>query len=148
MTKFEAWISVSRDFEPEWKDLVDRWYQLDETSFLVCEGFFQFSKNYNLQKPDLLILQTSEASNLSDFDFVQSKASSPAKFVYTLPNIPVAALFQLMKHHCQVYCIGSQIDTNSISNLLIHFQSKYSRVWILSTSLEIKNQSRLFRIEF
>lgn len=104
--KFEFNINKNVAYEPVWKDNVERWYQLDEASFLLCEAISDWQKQ-NLLKPfDRIIYLAEGGSNLADADFVGIQIPSPAKFVYTLPNIAPSVFLQLLKWRGSVVCIS------------------------------------------
>ncbi len=90
--------------EPAWKDLIDRWYQLDETSFALCEAAFGWQQLNLLKKFDELIFLSPGGSNLADADFVAMTPASPSKFVYTLANIAPSVLCHLLRWSGPVYC--------------------------------------------
>lgn len=96
--------------EPAWKDLVDRWYQLDETGFALCHAIFQWRQEKRLPEFDRLIFICSGGSNLADAAFVHSGATSPSKFVYTLPNIGPSIVCQVLGWRGPVYCFCVEDD--------------------------------------
>ncbi|MFZ3231641.1 MAG: hypothetical protein WA160_15640 [Pseudobdellovibrio sp.] len=132
--------------EPTWKDKVDRWYQLDETSMALCEAVNDWVQKSIIPKFDHLIFICASASNLADAEFVATGAISPSKFVYTLPNIGPSVVCQLLGWKGQVYCfcaedqieeIGLGFDQSTVS-IAIDFAKNKSKlgqtVLILQTS--------------
>lgn len=114
VTKAEYRINVIHRAEPEWKSDVERWYQMDATCFSVNQAAYQFFQEH---RPNFenLILGITGGSNLADFDFVNSKCSSPAKFVYTLPNIALSTVCQMLKWSGPSSCIiCRENDTNGV----------------------------------
>src|SRR5258708_38429533 len=93
------WLSLDYEFpakaEPQWKDLVQRWYQLDAYAYGLSEGAKTWQKS--LLNPNLLILASPMASNETDKTFVEKGATSPAHFAHTLPNIRCSPLCQVMR---------------------------------------------------
>ena len=86
--------------EPLWSSKVPRWYQLDGPAFALTELFFQQRRDM-----DLLILASPMASNLTDFEFVQSGAIHAQKFVHTLPNIRASMALKAVDHACDCLCL-------------------------------------------
>ncbi len=138
-------VDISREKEPEWSSKVERWYQLDEVCYSFCEAIHQFK---DIQKPDLIILALDGASNLSDFEFVNSGATSPSKFVYTLPNICISVLLQMLNHSAKVYCFHKGKKTldfalqEGTEMLKIH-----QCVWVLSSSPVLEKDRRRVSLE-
>lgn len=104
--KFEMNLESKVGYEPIWKDKVERWYQLDEASFILCEAVSNWQKSDLLKPFDRIIYLAQGASNLADADFACSSATSPAKFVYTLPNIAPSVFIQLLSWSGPVVCIS------------------------------------------
>lgn len=99
--------TVKAGLEPAWKDRVDRWYQLDETSRALCDAFDNWKQTHVLRAFDQLIFICQGGSNLADAEFVSSGAVSPSKFIYTLPNIAPSVVCQLLGWQGPVYCFCS-----------------------------------------
>ncbi|WP_413293192.1 hypothetical protein ACLSU7_17540 [Bdellovibrio sp. HCB185ZH] len=104
-------IDLQNKSEPAWSSKVDRWYQLDEVGFAFCEALHQWELLKDEKRPDVIYLALPGASNLADFDFVNSGASSPAKFVFTLPNICASVIFQMLGFSGKVYCVNQGPET-------------------------------------
>jgi hypothetical protein len=104
-------IDLKKKTEPAWSAKVDRWYQLDEVSYVFCEALHQWNYLRDQERPEVIFVALPGASNLADFDFVTNGASSPAKFVYTLPNICAAVIFQMLDFSGKVYCLHQGKNT-------------------------------------
>lgn len=95
---------------PTWASKSDRWYQLDQPGY-------SFPQAYTLLKeilgphPEYLVLASPKASNQTDRDFVTTGASSPSKFVHTLPNIRAVSLLQAMEWAGPMLCVQSDPRT-------------------------------------
>jgi hypothetical protein len=105
---------LKKSSEPLWKDRVDRWYQLDETSMAVCSALFE----WNLQQRwpqlfDQLIYISDFGSNLADAEFVAQVPPSPSRFVYTLPSIAPAVINQFLAWSGPVYCLNQTMASSS-----------------------------------
>src|ERR1035437_689374 len=96
--------------EPEWSARVERWYQLDAASFALTETFWRHQQTLEVL-PKWMLLASPLASNVTDRQFVASGASSPAKFVHTLPNIRSASLLQVMGWSGPVICLQNDPET-------------------------------------
>ena len=92
------------DAEPEWKNKIDRWYQLDEISFALCEAAFAWQQTGNLKSFDELIFLSEGGSNLADAEFVATQPTSPSKFVYTLANIAPSVFCHFLNWSGPVFC--------------------------------------------
>lgn len=103
--------------EPIWKSKIDRWYQLDETSFSFCEALQSWVNSNQMQRFDQIIFVCDQASNAADADFVASDALSPSKFIYTLPSIGPSVVAQLLNWHGPVYCFPVTSSVDSTMNL-------------------------------
>ena len=130
------WLSYNYEFpvktEPQWKDLVQRWYQLDAYAFGLVEASTRWKDS--LSTPDLIILASPTASNETDKLFAEKGAFSPAHFAHTLPNIRCSPLCQVMKWSGPVLCV--QRDPSSqIQGLKEGFEllgQEFPVIWILS----------------
>lgn len=90
----------SENNKPNWAHRVDRWFQLNEDGFAVASALeLWLQKPEVLVEPKLIIQSSLYGSHGSDYDFVHSGADSPAKFVYTLPNINVGVIAQFLNWH-------------------------------------------------
>ena len=124
---YDPQARMKEAFEPSWKNRVDRWYQLDENAFALCEALSAWElpimlRNHN-QSLSQIIYMSEGASNLADADFVNSDALSPSKFVYTLPNIAISVGLQILEWRGPVYsfCISKDDERtkNQITNRFI-----------------------------
>lgn len=129
--------------EPLWKDRVDRWYQLDETSMAVCSALFEWNlQQRSTQLFDQFIYISDFGSNLADAEFVAQSPSSPSRFVYTLPSIAPAVINQFLAWSGPVYCLNQTPVSASAwqwaENLAISsFNKKGLRTFILVCSLRL-----------
>lgn len=114
---------------PAWNNLVDRWYQLDASSFGLADLYWT-NKDVLANKPGMIILASDDGSLEADLQFI--KAFSPSKFVYTLPNVRSSALCQVMNWHCPVLCI--QQASNSLEKAIVEATtwacSEHNSVWV------------------
>jgi hypothetical protein len=102
---FHAAIPYPAPEAPTWAGCVERWYQLDPFAYLLPEAFTRLEKQLEKTRPSLQFLACSGASNLTDAAFVKSQASSPTKFVHTLPNIRASSLLSVMRWNGPVYSL-------------------------------------------
>jgi hypothetical protein len=135
--------------EPLWKNKVDRWYQLDASAYGLAEFYQQYASELGTH-PDLIVLASPAASNLTDRQFVSLGAQSPAKFVHTLPNIRISPLCQVMAWNGPVLCL--QNGKNTLESALT--EAKYllddcnQNIWVLSvkdfkvTAFSLKNNQK------
>jgi hypothetical protein len=120
--------------EPAWSARVDRWYQLDELGFSFCEALHHWNYLEGVVKPDAIFLSLDGASNIADQDFIASQSSSPAKFVYTLPNIAAAIIFQMLKTHGKVFCLSQGAETKQLALEQAQLFAELGKtVWVLSS---------------
>ena len=89
---------------PVWAPQVERWYQLDPYAYLLPEAFSQWEKEVE-SRPDVQFLASGGASNVTDQAFVMSRATSPTKFVHTLPNIRSSSLLAVMRWEGPVFSL-------------------------------------------
>ena len=136
-------IDLGNKTEPAWSTKVDRWYQLDEVSYSFCEALHQWNYLSDVQKPDVILLALAGASNLADFDFVNTGAISPAKFVYTLPNICISVIFQMLGYNGKVYCFHQGNQTLEFAeNEAREMAKSGKKVWLFASSPILKNSQR------
>ncbi len=118
--------------EPAWSKKVERWYQLDAYAYGLAQAYtaWNLSKKHH---PDLMILASPGASNLTDAQFVQTGASSPAKFVHTLPNIRSSSLGQVMDWGGPLLCIQNDPMTQltALSEAAALAQV-FKKIWVLT----------------
>ena len=81
--------------EPSWSTQIDRWYQLDELGFSFCEALHEWNYLEAYPKPDMIFLAIEGASNVADYDFVNSSSQSPAapppKITVSSVNVGITA---------------------------------------------------------
>jgi hypothetical protein len=137
------WIEVPSKAEPAWSAKIDRWYQLDEVSYAFCEALHQWDYLKEAPRPDVIFLALPGASNLADFDFVQSGAVSPAKFVYTLPNICVAVIFQMLGFSGKVYCLHKGSETIPFAEQEAREMAKQGKkAWVFASPPQLQEGRR------
>ena len=119
--------------EPRWKTEVDRWYQLDPFSYALTH-FYSESELNHFKKPSMIILASPAASNETDRSFVETGASSPGKFVHTLPNVRCSPLCQVMKWTGPVLCLQKDPSTqiSAIQEAAWFLDEKNQDIWVLS----------------
>ncbi len=127
---------------PVWAPMVERWYQLDAPAYSFAQTYTQLKSKLGVA-PDLVIVASPRASNATDRAFATSGASSPSKFVHTLPNIRAVSLLQVMNWHGPLLCLQDDPFTirSGIDQALAHFESdaKQRSAWVISyndTNLE------------
>lgn len=146
MTQFNTQVQVDIRSEPLWKDRVERWTQLDEVSFALCEAISQWEQK-DLPFPNLILLAMEGLSTRADFEFASSGAHSPAKFVYTLPNICISVLFQMLKTHTKVFCLSAGSKTQALAEEQARkFKPAYGTIWILSSPPQLEKGSRTVQL--
>lgn len=126
-TSFIVPVSASTSTKPLWADKVDRWFQLDENGFAICsalEKWLQFSEVH--PHPHMIIHASPSGSHLADFDFAQSGAESPAKFVYTLPNITIGVIAQFLSWQGSSYNFTGETSWQQSEN--------FAQEWLLMNS--------------
>ena len=119
---------------PTWASLVDRWYQLDPFAYGLAETYSKFQPQ--LPPPSLIYLASESASNETDWQFVKSDASSPSKFVHTLPSARASALCQVMHWSGPTICLQNGADTLTVALAegAEAITPKTPRVWVISAS--------------
>ncbi len=121
---------------PAWSSQIDRWSQLDETCFTFCEALHTWNYLAELTKPDLIFLVLPQASNEADMDFVRSGALSPAKFVFTLPNICASVLLQMIDFSGPTFCISKGADSLRFAhNEALELSNKDKISWIFANTV-------------
>jgi hypothetical protein len=114
--------------EPLWSKQVERWYQMDAPSYGLCQLWTEFPTT---ERPEALVLASPGGCNSADRQFVVQQATSPAKFVYTLPNIRASALLQLMNWQGPMLCVqdGTQTVVSALREACL-LNAQYSSLWI------------------
>lgn len=129
-------------FQPPWSSIVERWYQLDELSFAFCEALHEWKNLESFPRPDLILMGIEGASNVADQDFIANPVS-PAKFVYTLPNIPAAVIFQMLKMNSQVFYLSHGKETLKILEQEAQiFSESGKKVWVFASRAQADSSSR------
>ena len=137
------WIDIENKTEPPWSSKIDRWYQLDEVSHAFCEALHRWNYLEDMPRPDVIFLALPGASNLADLEFAKAGASSPAKFVYTLPNICAAVILQLLGHRGKIYCINQGEQTLAFAkNEASAFAKNGAKAWLFSSPAILKDGHR------
>ena len=140
-------VDIGRKTTPAWAQKIDRWYQLDETSFAFCEALHHWNYLQDHPKPQQVLLALEGASNLADFefaaDFALNRAMSPSKFVYTLPNVCASVLFQLLEISAPVFCLNQGRETLAFAQAEARELAKQvPTVWLFSSSHVLENGHR------
>ncbi|QDK46254.1 hypothetical protein DOM22_14320 [Bdellovibrio sp. ZAP7] len=140
-------VDLKNNSEPAWSAKIDRWYQLDEVGYAFCEALYQWENLKDETHPDVIFLALPEASNVADFDFVSTGASSPAKFVFTLPNICAAVIFQMLGFSGKVYCLNKGAATIEFAKQEAQEMAKAGKTaWVFASPAKLQNEGR--EIEF
>lgn len=141
--KFLLVSCTKPDTPPLWSAKIDRWNQLDDTCFTFCQALHEWNYLNTYLKPDFVFLVLENASNAADLDFVQSGASSPAKFVFTLPNICAAVLFQILAHSGRTFCLSCGKNSLALAqNEAKKFLENKKTSWIFSNSIDPTSGNR------
>jgi hypothetical protein len=138
----------SKPQTPEWAERVERWYQLDAAAFALADTFWRHRESLGT-RPEILLLASPSASNLTDHAFAVSEIVSPAKFVHTLPNIRGASLLQLMNWNGEVYCLQNDPQTvlTALSESIQMLRGGAREVWIASVTVrEPEFTGHIFRL--
>lgn len=123
--------------EPEWKDRVERWYQMDGAAFALTATYWHHRPLLEVP-PEWMLLASPRASNRTDAQFAAAASPSPAKFVHTLPNIRVACMLQVMGASARVLCLQKDPVTvlTALSEAMQILLSEGGPVWVLSVTEE------------
>lgn len=134
--------------EPLWKDQIERWYQLDTASLVVCQAIYEWQNKNNFILPDVIIYEFFNGSNFADHEYAKLLDPSPAKFVYTLPNIPIATAQQLLKISVPAFCISNlENQLNSKTNWFVNqLVKKYKTVLTLSLKPPAQSEGQLWTV--
>lgn len=120
---------------PPWSGRVDRWYQLDAAAFGLCE--LAARERESAAPPAFVFLASPGASNDTDFRFASGGASSPSKFVHTLPNVRGSALCQVLGWSGPTLCL--QNDPRTIVTALEEACGRVgvacADAWVLSVAV-------------
>ena len=135
---------IKPDSPPAWSEKIDRWTQLDDTSFTFCQALHEWHYLENFSRPDFVFLVLENASNAADLDFIQSGAVSPAKFVFTLPNICAAVLFHLLNYRGRTFCLSNGKNSLELATReALDFLKNKKTSWIFSNSIDPLNGHRV-----
>ena len=110
----EVVISYPTQEVPRWSHKVNRWNQIDALAFVVLEAYWELKEH--LPPPHQIILDSLHCSNETDWAFVRSNATSPTKFVHTLPNIRGASLVQVMDWQGPLTCFQSSTPEDALES--------------------------------
>lgn len=126
--------------EPAWSGLVERWYQLDAPAYGMTQAYAEF-KSALTDRPDLIILASPGSSGETDFQFASTGASSPSKFVHTLPSVRGASLLKVMDWHGPLLCVQNDPETwlTGLHEALTLSQNNQKRIWVLTAEQLIEN---------
>jgi hypothetical protein len=120
--------------EPIWKGLIERWYQLDAFAYGLAQAYTIWKPRIQ-STPAMILLASPQASNETDFQFARGGATSPAKFVHTLPSIRCSPLCQVMEWSGPVVCIQSdpftQVQALRDAAALLE-SGKTAPIWVIS----------------
>ena len=120
---------------PTWAPKSDRWYQLDQPGYSLPQAYSLLKEQLG-PAPDMIVLASPQASNHTDRDFAAGGASSPSKFVHTLPNIRAVSLLQAMEWSGPLLCIQNDPATveTALEEAEIELAAKpeLSRIWVVS----------------
>lgn len=118
--------------EPRWSGRVDRWYQLDAAAYGIAESHHRLGQDLG-PWPSLLILASPWASNETDVAFARAGASSPARFVHSLPSVRSSAFCQLSGWSGPMLCLQRDPHTlgTALAQAALHLAADPGRpVWI------------------
>jgi hypothetical protein len=116
---------------PAWSGSVERWYQMDAMSFGLAEGAARWQ---DVPRPDLVLLASPGGSMETDTAFVRAGATSPSRFVHTLPNIRAVGFCQVLAWHGPVLCF--QNDPTTCLTALREaggWTKEYPTIWVVGT---------------
>jgi hypothetical protein len=101
-------VDTAVDAVPAWAERVPRWQQIDAASYALAEAWHRWTEAgapAALLAPDVFVLANRRASNEADAAFVRTGAFSPARFVATLPSVPLAAMLQTTGWEGPMLCV-------------------------------------------
>ena len=131
LNTFKIQVPFPATETPSWAPKVDRWYQLDQAAFSIAHAY-SLLQNQLGSHPKMMILASPRASNDTDHAFAVGGASSPSKFVHTLPNIRAVPLLQVMEWAGPMLCVQNDPDTvrSGVDQALLYLSS-YEVVWVV-----------------
>ena len=96
----------------------------------------------------MIIYKFFKGSNFADHEYAKLLDPSPAKFVYTLPNIPISTAQQLLKISVPAFCISNlENQLNSKTNWFVnHLVKKYKTVLTLSLMPPATSEGQLWTV--
>ena len=139
-------ISLS-DRQPAWSTKVERWHQLDEASYALCEAVQAWKDTDHLKPFSQLIYIGCGGSNVADAEFV--KSLGPAKFVYTLVNIAPSVLCQSLNWSGPVTCFslnsqaGSGFEPEIIKYASLRAQQNKAPSFVVKSNLQLDTSGHL-----
>lgn len=129
--------SLSFDFpatvEPAWAAKVDRWYQLDAFAYGLSQAWWQLQTELSA-RPSFILLASPGASNETDWNFARGGATSPSKFVHTLPNVRASALCQVMDWAGPMLCLQNDPETleSAIAEGTRMLGAQWPLIWVMN----------------
>ncbi len=128
LTQWQHPLETLPTSPPEWASLVERWYQLDAPSYLLCQSYWE-SKSKLTAPPDLILLNSPQTSFVTDRAFCQTL--SPSKFVHTLPNVRSSALLQLLEWRGPLFSfVDEKAKILKYAENVLN-KTPVSRIWVL-----------------
>jgi hypothetical protein len=122
---------------PDWAPKVERWYQLDQAAYSIAQSYSHLKAELDLGgRSDLILLASPLASNATDRSFATSGASSPSKFVHTLPNVRAVPLLQVMDWAGPLLCVQNDPHTvkSALEQALLYFETApdLECIWVIT----------------
>jgi hypothetical protein len=124
---------------------------MDAAAFGLAQAQYEWNKSSN-DRPSFLILASPGASNQTDRAFSQSGASSPQKFVHTLPSVRCSPLCQILDWSGPMLCLNQDPETillalREAADLADLINEGHSQVWVYSvTAYEGRHAAHCFKI--
>jgi hypothetical protein len=149
MKTYQSLIDMKTIDQPAWKDLVERWYQLDQASKVLCQALYVWNQaGAAFDQAHAIVYIFDQGSNQADFEFVQSQAISPAKFVYTLPSIPITLVQQMLKMSVSTYCLHIQPGVDQqIQDLVKALSHQYKNILVVQLQAPLSATPDLWNVE-
>lgn len=121
--------------EPPWASQVERWSQLDAAAFGLAE-IYDRNRETLSRPPRWFLLASPDASNETDRQFARGGATSPSKFVHTLPNIRSSSILRLMKWSGPLLCLQKDPWTfaTALSEAMTLLETEGGPVWTAGVS--------------
>ena len=121
---------------PAWAAEVERWYQLDTCAYVLTAAYSAWKGE--LSPPARIYLASTGASNRTDRAFAATGATSPTRFVHTLPNIRASSLLQVMDWNGPVFSLHRDPFTLGLAlGEALHFTAENSAApaWVFYPEL-------------